>query len=154
MNSMCLYCSTRIDTATAPDYSIVYDPDYGICHADCHYGTLADHEFWENLGKPRYVVTVWDCDREIGGPEEDGWSYETGRLVTSIELTRASVAERVAEALRDEYPYTGKRGYYSKREADYSVRVLDRNDGYDLSSYFDERLDLIGYYPLTTPHYC
>ena len=113
----------------------------------------ATDELHLNMRKPRYVVAVWDCNREMGGPEEGGWSYEVGMLEAAVELHEEEAANIVREGLMVEFPYTGQRGMYSKRGPDYSVVILDRWDQYDLESHFDERLNVIGHYPLQHPRY-
>jgi hypothetical protein len=145
----CWYCDRQIPSGVTFGYS----DDIGPHHVECQADADATDEFWANLRKPRYEVTVWDCDREDGGPEEGGWSFETGTLVTSIGVESKEVAEMIKAALEIEYPYTGKRGYYSKQGPDYSVRILDRQDYYHAESDFDCRLDVITYYPIHRPHY-
>ena len=117
-------------------------------HADC----AADREFETNLRKARYVVVVYECDREMGGQEEGGWSFETGQRVLDADFTSKEAAEMVRAGLEIEYPYTGERGMYSKRGPDYSVRLYDRHEDAEFSV-FDARLDVISYYPVTRPHY-
>lgn len=123
------------------------------CLGDMPWDDAADAEFRRNERKPRFVVAVWNCDRRYGGPEEGGWSYETGFLENSIEVHDEATAEAVRDALEVGYPYTGQRGYYSKRSPDYSVRVLDRWNQYDLDEHFDVRLDIIHEYPVYRPRY-
>lgn len=36
--------------------------------------------------KPSYIVSVFECNREYGGPEEGGWWYDTGVLVKTIRV--------------------------------------------------------------------
>lgn len=118
-------------------------------HADC----AAEREFEANLRKAQYVVVVYECDREMGGQEEGGWSYETGTRVLDADFTSREAAEMVRAGLEIEYPYTGQRGMYSKRGADYSVRLYDRHTDAEFSDVFDERLDLVPAYPVVRPHY-
>jgi hypothetical protein len=103
-----------------------------------------------NLYKPRYVVVAYECDREMGGPEEGGWSYEVGELALAVNVNDPDAAELIREGLSLEYPYTGQRGMYSKRGPDYSVYVIDRHEG---DSMLDERMEPLKSYPLTTPFY-
>ena len=120
---------------------------------DAFYDQMAQRYLERCLARPRYVVAVWDCDRQMGGMEEGGWSYETGRLVDKVEVNTLRVADDIRTALEIEYPYTGQRGMYSKRGPDYTVRVHDRWNEYDLESDFDLQLNLIRQYPTTRPHY-
>jgi hypothetical protein len=129
----------------------VIDDDGDLSHEACHWDGKARREFEANLYKPRYVVVVYDCDREMGGPEEGGWSYEVGQLVTSVAVNDSDAAGLIREGLSLEYPYTGQRGMYSKRGPDFSVYIIDRHEG---DSMLDERLEPLAYYPLHTPYYC
>ena len=124
---------------------------YFLFHAPCYWDFQSSSEFETNLYKPRYLVVVYDCDREMGGPEEGGWSYEVGELVTSIAVDDKDAADLIREGLSIEYPYTGQRGYYSKREPDFSVYIIDRHEGHE---YLDERQEPIAHYPLQVPYYC
>lgn len=100
----------------------------------------------------RFIVAVWDCDREDGGPEEGGWSYETGTLELSVETNKKRHAKAIRELLEEAFPYTGQRGMFSKRGPDYSVVIIDRLEEFDLER-FDSSGALIDYYPTTRPHY-
>jgi hypothetical protein len=129
---------------------VEHDEEGSAFHPACRWNLEAQREFETNLYKPRYVVAVYECDREMGGPEEGGWSYETGDLVASIAVNEEAAANLIADGLALEYPYTGQRGYYSRRDPDFSVRILDRHEGDEL---LDERLEPVAYYPITRPHY-
>jgi len=132
---------------------VVIDEDgYEPFHTRCYWDFQSFREFEANLYKPRYLVVVYDCDRQDGGPEEGGWSYEVGTLVTSIAVNDKDAADLIREGLSLEYPYTGQRGYYSKREPDFSVYVIDRHEGDE--EMLDERQEPVAYYPLHTPYYC
>lgn len=130
---------------------VEYDEDCYAFHEPCRWQRAARLEFEENLYKARYVVAVYECDREMGGPEEGGWSYETGSLVISVAVDDHDAANLIREGLSLEYPYTGQRGMYSKRGPDYTVTILDRHEG---DEWLDERLNPIEHYPLHQPHYC
>jgi len=82
-------------------------------------------------------VNVYEVDRAYGGPEEGGWWYDCGRLVLSRQVTTAD-AESVRDALRVEYPHTGKSSSVIYSGGDYSV-CIDDAPGAD--------------YPEYTPHY-
>ena len=134
---------------------VLIDEDtYDMSHEACHWARLARREFEANLYKARFIIAVYDCDREMGGQEEGGWSYETGELVCKVEVDDPEAARMIQAGLEIEYPYTGKRGYYSKREPDYSVRMIDRHEPEVWHDLLDERLEPAAYYPLHTPYYC
>jgi hypothetical protein len=150
-NVYCYFCDDPVValadamTITVPEY-----PRNSLwAHADC----VAEREFDANLRKPRYVVVVYDCDREMGGQEEGGWSFETGQRVLDADFTSLEAAEMVRAGLEIEYPYTGQRGWYSKQGPDYSVRLYDRHTDAEFADVFDERLDVISFYPVTRPHF-
>lgn len=136
------------------EQDIAYDEDADSFHEGCYWDRLARREFEANLYKPRFIVTVWECDREMGGPEEGGWSYETGTLVCKVEVSDADAASYIQTGFEIEYPYTGKRGYYSKREPDFSVRIIDRWEPEVWHDMLDERLEPVSYYPIDIPYYC
>jgi hypothetical protein len=123
------------------------------CLGDVPWDNAADAELRRNLDKPRWVVAVWDCDRAMGGMEEGGWSYEEGRLEMSIEVESEELALELREVLDRHFPYTGQRGMYSRRGPDYSVRIHDRQEQYDLDDHFDVRMDMIDHYPVYRPRY-
>lgn len=149
MAHTCYLCDYEVEPLTRTA-SVTFGPGQTFTvHADC----AADHEFETNLRKPRYVVVVYDCDREMGGMEEGGWSYETGTRVLDADFTSKEAAEMIRDGLSIEYPYSGERGMYSKRGPDYSVRLYDRHTDAEFEDVFDERLDVISYYPVHTPHY-
>lgn len=139
--------------AAAFDLHLTPDGLCSTCHVGPDWDRVADDEFWLNLRKPRYVIAVYDCDREMGGMEEGGWSFETGELVDSIAVDTEAVAETIAEALAVEYPYTGQRGMYSKRGPDFTVRIIDREEQAEWEDYLDCRLEPVPSYPIHTPRY-
>ena len=152
MGKYCYFC----DVALTPQDNVMTTtvsehPRNSLwCHTDC----AADREFEDNLAKPRYVVVVWDCEREMGGQEEGGWSFETGERILDADFTNKEAAEKVREGLEIEYPYTGQRGMFSKRGPDYSVVLYDRwSDDVSDEDTFDARLDVVPFYPVVTPHY-
>ena len=149
MTHPCYLCDREVEPYTRTA-SVNYGPGQTFhVHADC----AAEEEFRANLRKPQYVVVVYECDREMGGQEEGGWSYETGTRVLDADFTSLEAAEMVRAGLEIEYPYSGERGMYSKRGSDYSVCLYDRHTDSEFADVFDERLDVISFYPVTRPHY-
>ena len=69
-------------------------------------------------------VNVYAVSRSYGGPEEGGWWYDTGTVVTSVPVIDRETAEEIADTLRTEYPDTG-RSSSVLGGADYRVRVED-----------------------------
>jgi hypothetical protein len=69
-------------------------------------------------------VNVYEVDRAYGGPEEGGWYYDAGRLVTSRQVPSGD-AESVREDLRKQYPATGKSSSVIYTGGDYSVFIED-----------------------------
>jgi hypothetical protein len=142
----CLFCTYQLDEDSNVVLHRIDDEGY-MAHADC----LATEELSANLDKPRYIVSVWRCGRANGGPEEGGWSYEYGDLITSIEVDEEEAVEHLREGLSIEYPYTGKRSSILGG-SDYNVTVHDRHDC-EYDTLIDERLNLVSFYPQHTPHY-
>lgn len=141
----CIHCDQPV---TDPNgWLLVTLPDHDALGFWAHTDCAADEEFRANEAKPRYVVVVWHQTRENGGPEEGGWSFASGTEVLSLEFRSEAAAEAVAEGLRLEYP----RAEYA-RYTDHVVDVLDRQHWVDVDQ-FDERLDLIPYFPLVRPHF-
>lgn len=99
-------------------------------------------------GEPVVFLSVYELDRNYGGPEEGGWWYDSGRLV-HVEAAPASmginIPDRIKE-LRGEYPpdpQDGTPGLGSMAYGGgvYEVRVT--NDG----------LMPLDYWPVVRPHY-
>jgi hypothetical protein len=89
--------------------------------------TMTDHN--PTRGEPMNYVNVYEVARRWGGPEEGGWWYDTGTVVTSVPVVDRETAEEIAATLRAEYPNTG-RSSSVLGGADYRVWVED-NPGAD-----------------------
>lgn len=131
----------------------VDEDEWALYHEACHWARQSRLEFERRLYAPRYVIAVYDCDRDMGGPEEGGWSYETGRLVLSLEVSHRKAAELIRDGLSLEYPYTGQRGLYSKNRPDFTVYIIDRHTQAE-DPLLDCRLNPVDHYPTTIPYYC
>lgn len=73
-------------------------------------------------------VNVYEVDRIYGGPEEGGWYYDAGRLITSRQVPEAD-AERVRAELEEKYSEgTGRNASWSVLYAggDYQVWIEDK----------------------------
>ena len=103
--------------------------------------------------KPRYIVAVYEKARAYGGPEEGGWWFDTGRLVTSVSLHSEEAVDPMAVALSTEYPRTGNAGSVIYDGGDYAVYCLDRESESDRNYWLDERLEPIADFPRETPRY-
>lgn len=82
-------------------------------------------------------VNVYEVDRVYGGPEEGGWYYDAGRLITSRQVTEES-AEDMKLSLQIKYPKTGDSSSVIYSGGDYRVWIED-HPGADFPEY--------------TPHY-
>lgn len=85
-------------------------------------------------------VNVYEIDRCYGGPEEGGWWYDMGQVVTSRQVKEED-AERIRGELEIEYPKgTGRQdsGSVIYEGGDYRV-CIEKVPGAD--------------YPAVTPHY-
>jgi len=78
-------------------------------------------------------VNVYEVDRAYGGPEEGGWWYDTGRLITSRQVSRES-AEDMRISLKIKYKSTGDSSSVIYSGGDYQVYVEDR-PGADFPEY-------------------
>ncbi len=80
-----------------------------------------------------YVVAVYDCAQQYGGPEEGGWWYDTGSLVRLMASFRSedaacAYARRLNNKLdsRKVGPNQGKREYTSVvSDGEYRAMVFD-----------------------------
>lgn len=71
-----------------------------------------------------WYVNVYELDRHYGGPEEGGWWYDSGTLITSIPLPSKHHAEEHAALLREtDYRSTGNVSSVIYRGGAYSVEV-------------------------------
>lgn len=100
----------------------------------------------ESVGECKHItfITVFEVDREYGGPEEGGWYYDTGVPVLVVPVIHPDSeqlwtpeAEAAYDALREQFPRTGKRN-----------SVLGGAD-YDISARFAPGRA----YPARRPHY-
>lgn len=66
-------------------------------------------------------VNVYSVSRCYGGPEEGGWWYDAGECIERMEVA-ADKAGDVAEALRRQYPRTGRR-YSVLGGDDFDVKI-------------------------------
>jgi hypothetical protein len=74
---------------------------------------------------PKFFVNVYAVDREMGGPEEGGWSFETGEPVeTEVCFTEGWAYVR-RERLEVKFPDRGYRHSVVPRGRDFIVRVED-----------------------------
>ncbi len=113
----------------------------------------ADEELYRNLRKPLNVIAVYERSRAYGGPEEGGWWYDCGELVTSLGVNSDDAVEYFAEALVREYPRTGNAGSVIYSGGDYAVMIFRRDSDTDIGYWLDERLEPVQHYPRETPRY-
>lgn len=69
-----------------------------------------------------FYVSAYEVERRYGGPEEGGWWYDTGSLVTAVKCNNEEQADYVWDLLTKIYPVTGKR-YSVIGGEDYSVSI-------------------------------
>lgn len=89
-------------------------------------------------GASIWFIAVYDVSRNYGGPEEGGWWYDSGTLIEVHACSTYEQAEQLREALREDYPDSGKR---------YSVLG---GDDYDISIGVEIPA---AFFPEEIPHY-
>lgn len=112
---------------------------------ECTYCGVFQEDYMEDTPKVQYAegltfVNVYEVDRIYGGPEEGGWYYDAGQLITSRQVP-VDQAESVRDALEREYPKgTGRNASWSVCYSGGDYRVwIESAPGAD--------------YPAETPHY-
>lgn len=76
-------------------------------------------------GTDMYFVSVYDVTRNFGGPEEGGWWYDSGVLVSVVGCLTKEDADRVYDTLINEFPRTNKR-YSVLGGEDYNVTISNQ----------------------------
>lgn len=69
-------------------------------------------------------VNVYEVDRLYGGPEEGGWWYDAGQLITSRQVTEESALD-MKLSLQIKYPETGGSSSVFYSGGDYRVWIED-----------------------------
>lgn len=80
---------------------------------------------YQNSNARAWFVAVYMVGTNYGGPEEGGWWYEVGDIVSCEVWPSQEQANARAEVLQEVYPNTGKRSSFGQDKEDHDVVVTD-----------------------------
>jgi hypothetical protein len=88
---------------------LVTEGGWDQCSCQCHWG--------------QFYVNAYGIDRNMGGPEEGGWWYDSGTPVESVRFTTLREAEAYKIEAEVKFPRTRARYSMADSEADYDVMI-------------------------------